>query len=98
MHPAATGRWFTWTALTLAALATPTMAQTPTNTWTNAAASGTLNWSDAANWNTAPAAGGSTTTIRQFNATGSASYTANDDLAGTFSLLGVNLNSSSTNP
>jgi hypothetical protein len=83
-------------AIALAVLAAPASAQTPTNTWTNSAGTGTLNWSDATNWNSAPLAGGNPTSILQFNAVDPANYTANNDLAGTFSLQGLLFNSSST--
>jgi hypothetical protein len=70
--------------------------QAPTNTW-SATTSG--NWSNAANWT--PAAvptSNAATTVLQFNASGTTSYTATNDIADPFSLLGVIANSSSTSP
>src|SRR3954469_23875868 len=66
--------------------------QVPTNTWI-ATASGS--WSTTTNWDTAPAAGGSSSTVLQFNNSGSTVYTATNDL-GTFQLNGLILNSSSS--
>ena len=83
--------------MTLGALAASgANAQTPTNTWT-ATASG--NWSTASNWtpNAAPASNAAAT-ILQFNAGGTTSYTATNDIADPFSLLGMIANSSSANP
>jgi hypothetical protein len=71
-------------------------AQTPTNTWV-ATASG--NWSTGANWIPAtPPVSNATTTVLQFNAAGTTSYTATNDIADPFALLGLIFNSSSANP
>jgi fibronectin-binding autotransporter adhesin len=70
-------------------------AQAPTNTWT---ATATGNWSTSGNWTpVAVPASNAATTVLQFNASGSTSYTATNDL-GAFSLFGINLNSTSSNP
>jgi autotransporter-associated beta strand protein len=83
-------------ALASAALRpTPAAAQTPTYTWGNVGSTLTENWSVSTNWvgNVIPS--GSPTTILQFNAVGTASYTATNNFAGTFSLNGFLLNSNS---
>ena len=79
----------------LCALPSASRGQTPTNTWADIA-TGAYSWSDATKWDVAPAIGGSNSAILQFNATGANAYTANNDLAGTFVLNGLLLNSSST--
>src|SRR5262245_28007131 len=74
---------------------TPAAAQVPTNTWTNVASTFTETWSTGTNWsgNTAPTA--SSTTILQFDAVGTASYTASNNFVGTFNLNGFLLNNNS---
>jgi hypothetical protein len=83
-------------ALALAALGTARVAaQAPTNVWTATASGG---WNTPGNWNTnSVPASNATATVLQFNANGTTSYTATNDI-GPFSLLGINLNSSSSNP
>jgi autotransporter-associated beta strand protein len=85
-----------WLAAVLSLVATTAgYSQTPTATWI-ATTDGT--WSTAANWN--PAAtppSGATSTILQFNATGAASYNSDNDTGPFFSMLGMTLNSSSSN-
>lgn len=64
-----------------------------TNTYTPV---GPFTWSTAANWNVTPPVGGSATTVLQFNNSGSSFYDALNDLAGTFQLNGLLLNSTSS--
>jgi autotransporter-associated beta strand protein len=90
------GRLFVLAAFSIAAATVPVRAQTPTNTWTNAAATGPQLWSGAANWDVPPTAGGSATTVLQFNAVDPANYQATNDLGGPFQLNGLILNSTST--
>src|SRR4051812_20470436 len=62
-------------------------AQTPSNTWI-ATTDGV--WSVGTNWDTGTApVPGATTTVLQFNASGTTAYTANNDIADPFSLLGL---------
>lgn len=68
-------------------------AQAPTNTWI---APNSGSWSSASNWSAVPLASGFGT-ILQFNAAGTDSYTATNDVANPFRLSGLILNSSSTN-
>jgi hypothetical protein len=68
----------------------------PTNTWVG---TGNANWSNVASWDPAagaPSTGGSTTTVLQFNNSGSTTYTATNDLGNPFQLNGLILNSSSS--
>src|SRR5215207_4216044 len=86
-----------WLALAFAVLAgSRAGAQTPSSTWL---ATGDGVWSTGANWDTGAApVPGATTTILQFNASGTTAYTATNDVADPFALLGIVANSSSTNP
>src|SRR4051812_7984869 len=81
-RPAAKRGWAVGLAAVLT-LAAPARAQF---TWTNPAGG---DWSAGANWGgTGPAAGGGAATTLTFGAAGvsGATYTANDDLPGTFNL------------
>jgi hypothetical protein len=83
----------TWGIVVVVALAvaTPAAAQTPTNTWTNVASTFVENWSVDSNWSggVPPSA---PTTILQFNAVATASYTATNNLGIAFDLNGFLLN------
>ena len=68
-------------------------AQTPTNTWT-ATASG--NWSTAGNWDVNGVPVSVATTVVQFNNNGTTAYTATQDIAASFQLNGLIVNSTST--
>lgn len=68
--------------------------QSPSNTWNGTASD---LWSNAANW-TGGAPASAAATVLQFNASGSTTYTATNDIANPFLLNGLLLNSSSTNP
>jgi autotransporter-associated beta strand protein len=72
--------------------ADPCAAQAPTSTWTSSA---TDVWSNGLNWTPTGAPTGGATTVLQFNAGGTDSYTATNDL-GTFQLNALLLNSTSS--
>ncbi len=87
-----------WLALALSVLgASVATAQTPPpdHVWT---ATATGNWSTAGNWSPATVPTSNTGTVLQFNASGSTSYTANQDsgVADPFALQGIIFNSSSS--
>jgi autotransporter-associated beta strand protein len=84
--------------LSLAA-AGPAAAQTPTNTFTPntpTAVPYLYSWSAGANWDVPPAPGGSLDSVLQFNATGTQSYNAVNDLTGTCQMNGLLFDSTSS--